>query len=429
MKPAVLSKPVISWILYDFANSAYTTLIVTFIYATYFTQEIAPSPLEGTAWWSRGVTITAFAVAILSPILGAFADRGGRRKFLLFIFTLIAVVGSALLYQVKAGQIMQAMIWFVMSNIAFEMGSVFYNSYLPDIAPPDKIGRISGYGWAVGYVGGLLAMLIAMVGFVNADSPWFGFSKNLGENIRATNLLVAVWFAIFSIPIFIYIKDKKRTPPMVKQRILRASFEALNATFKEIKKYRPIVIFLLARLIYNDGLITIFAFGGIYAAGTFAFSFEEIMIFGVVLNISAGVGAFIMGFVDDRIGGKKAILISLIALTGAAVIAVFAPSKLLFWIAGILVGIFSGPNQAASRSLLGRFVPEQKESEFFGFFAFSGKFSAFLGPLLLGLLTEMFKSQRAGFSIVILFFMIGGIILLFVKESQGVQIRTSWKKS
>lgn len=410
-----------SWILYDFANSAYTTLIVTFIYSTYFTQAIAASKIEGTAIWSRGVTLTALTVALLSPILGALADQSGGRKIMMLIFTLLTVVGSAALYTVLPGMVMAALFWFVLSNVAFEMSSVFYNAYLPDIASPEKIGRISGYGWAVGYVGGLLAMFIAMIGLVNPEVPWFGFVKDAGENIRATNLLVAVWFAVFSIPFFLFVKEPKRAKQTDLITVCKSSVIVLLNTFKEIKKYRQIVRFLLARLIFNDGLTTIFAFGGIYAAGTFDFSFQEIMIFGIVLNITAGLGAYAMGFVDDKIGGKNAIMISLAALTVAAVIAVFAPNKTLFWIAGILVGIFSGPNQAASRSLMGRFVPENQESEFFGFFAFSGKFTAFLGPLLLGILTDFFDSQRAGISVLIFFFVIGGMILWTVDEEEGIR--------
>ena len=173
---------------------------------------------------------------------------------------------------------------------------------------------------------------------------------------------------------------------------------------------------------YNDGLVTIFAFGGIYAAGTFGFSFDEIMLFGIVLNITAGFGAFVMGFMDDRWGGKRTVQISIWALSFATILAVLAPTKSLFWVAGILVGIFSGPNQAASRSMLGRFVPSEKENEFYGFYAFSGKATAFMGPLLLGILTSMFNTQRAGVAIVLVFFVIGGLLLRSVDEEEGIRV-------
>ena len=413
-------KSIWSWAMYDFANSAYTTLIVTFVYATYFTKVIAENEVIGTVLWARGVSITAITVAILSPIMGAFADRGGYRKLFLFIMTYLAVIGSIMLYFTLPGQVLKALIWFIIGNVAFEIGCVFYNAFLPEIAPTEKIGRVSGYGWSLGYIGGLFCMGIAMVTLVNPEVPWFGFSKEAGENIRATNLLVAGWFALFSIPIFLWVKENNSKTLDTGESVFRTGFIQLANTFREIKKYRQIIRFLLARLVYNDGLVTIFAFGGIYAAGTFGFSFEEIMIFGIVLNITAGMGAFLMGFLDDKLGGKKTIQISLIFLIIAGFIAILAPNKQLFWVAGVMVGLFSGPNQSASRSLMGRFIPSGKENEFFGFYAFSGKMTAFLGPLLLGILTDIFHSQRAGVSIVILLFIIGSILLKTVNEKEGI---------
>jgi UMF1 family MFS transporter len=203
--------------------------------------------------------------------------------------------------------------------------------------------------------------------------------------------------------------------------VVRDAYRQLRDTFVEIRRYRQIVRLLIARLFYNDGLITVFAFGGIYAAGTFGFTFEQILIFGIVLNVAAGAGAFALGFVDDKLGGKRTITISLWGLILSAVLAVLAPNQALFWVAGIGVGIFAGPNQSASRSLLGRFVPPDKENEFFGFFAFSGKATAFLGPFLLGVLTQAFGSQRAGVSVVVLLLALGLFLLRGVDEEEGIR--------
>ena len=409
------------WSLYDFANSSFTTLVVTFIYATYFTEAIAENKISGTALWSRAVSFTAIFVAIASPIMGAIADKSDLRKTFLTIMTYISVFGSIMLYFTMPGEVMKALTWFVIANIGFELGGVFYNAYLPEIAPENKIGRVSGYGWSFGYVGGLLCLVVALLGFVKPDIPWFGFSKEAGEHIRATNLLVAIWFSIFSLPMILTLKTK------TKEKFTKSKFNILSGinelvhTFKKIKKYKQVLKFLIARMIYNDGLVTIFAFGGIYAAGTFGFSFEEIMIFGIVLNVTAGIGAFIFGFLDDKLGGKITIQITLIALIFAGLLAILAQSKLYFWIAGILVGIFSGPNQAASRSLMGRFTPSSKENEFYGFFAFSGKMTAFIGPLCLGILTELFDSQRAGVSIVVVLFILGLFLLRSVNEKDGIE--------
>ena len=431
-------RTIFSWSLYDFANQPFTTLVVTFIYGTFFTQVIVENEIVGTLLWSRGVTITGLAVAFLSPIMGALADRGGYRKTYLIFWTIICILGSFLLYYPQPGQVVFALTVFIISNIGFEMGGVFCNAFLPDIAPKEKIGRVSGYGWSFGYVGGLIALILALVLFINPEVPLFNLDKDSFEHIRATNILVAIWFTLFCIPTFVFVKQG-RSKISEKGSVIKDSFIHLANTFKNVRQYKEMARFLIARLIYNDGLITVFAFGGIYAAGTFDFTFEQIMIFGIVLNVTAGIGAFLLGFLDDIIGGKKTIQLSNIGLIIACLIAVSAPNrdlfnftllpyfgsimitgKTLFWLAGILIGIFSGPNQSASRSLMARFVPKEKENEFFGFFAFSGKATAFAGPFLLGYLTQAFGSQRFGVAVVIIFLIIGSLLLRKVDEEAGI---------
>ena len=278
-------RTIFSWSMYDFANQPFTTLVVTFIYSTYFVQAIALDQISGTVLWSRGIMVTALFVAFFSPLMGAIADQGGYRKTFLIFWTWICIIGSVMSFFALPGEIYKALIWFVIANIGFEMGGVFCNAYLPSIAPKEKIGRISGYGWSFGYVGGLISLVLVLFLFVNPEVPAFGFSKVDGENIRAANLLVALWFAIFSIPTFIWLKDRKIEQKLSKE-LVQSSYARLRTTFREIRKYRQISRFLLARILYNDGLITIFSFGGIYAAGTFGFTFNEIMIFGIVLNVT-----------------------------------------------------------------------------------------------------------------------------------------------
>ena len=413
-------RTIFAWCLYDFANSAFTTLVVTFIYAAFFTKVIAPDEVTGTWLWSRSVSITAIAVALLSPLLGALADRGGYRKRFLGFFTVVAVAGTTWLYSAMPGEVARALLWFTLANIAFEMGGVFYNAYLPDIAPPNRIGRISGYGWALGYVGGLSALGLALVGFVDAEVPWFGLEKEGYQHIRATNLLVAGWFALFSLPLFIWVPERPARPDP-SRGLLTDPFQRLASTFREIRRYPDIFRLLLARLFYADGLNTVFAFGGIYAAGTFGFTFEELLFFGLVLNVAAGFGAFALGFVDDWLGGKRTIQISLLGFIAAALTALLTGRRALFWAAGLLIGLCGGPNQAASRSLMGRFVPEEKKNEFYGLFAFSGKATAFMGPFLLGELTRLFASQRAGMAVVLVFFVIGLALIGRVDEERGRQ--------
>jgi len=411
-----------SWALFDFAVAPFSTLLVTFVYATYFTSAIASDPIHGTALWSRGISITALVVALCSPLLGALADRGGYRKLFLGVATLICAAGAAALYGVLPGQVVRALAIMVVANIAYEFAAVFYNAFLPDIAPPDRVGRVSGVGWACGYIGGLSALAIALFTLVQPESPWFGFSTSAGENIRATNLLVAIWVLVFSVPLFLWVpEDRSRVSPA--ERVVRDTFAQLRRTFAEIRKHRQTIRFLLARLFYNDGLVTVFAFGGIYARTTFGFSFQYVLVFGIVINVAAVIGAVAMGFLDDKIGGKRTIVVSIVGLSCATLLAALATSAAAFWVAGIAIGIFAGPNQAASRSLMARFVPHDLETEFFGFFAFSGKLTAFIGPLFLGLLTEWFGSQRAGVSVVIVLFVAGLIVLAFVDEREGSKLR------
>ena len=409
-------KEIWSWCFYDFGNSAFTTLVITFIYSTYFTKAIAENEIDGTYLWSQAIAITAVIVSLLSPILGAIADKGGYRKIFLTLTTYMSIGATALLFFPIKGQILFALILVVIANVNFELGGVFYNAYLPEIVSLKKIGRISGIGWGAGYLGGLLAMLVAMIGFVSADVPWFGLDIDTGEHIRGTNVLVAAWFFIFTLPAILYLKEKKVESANRIGIVVLNSIQALKKTFQEIKIYKNTVRFLISRLIYNDGLVTIFAFGAIYASGTFGFTFNEIMIFGIVLNIAAGSGAFLMGYIDDVIGGKLTIQISLIGLMIAVLLAVFANSKLLFWVSGIIVGLFAGPNQSASRSLMGRLTPPDKINEFYGFFAFSGKLTSFLGPMLLGIFTKYFSSQRYGVAVVFIFFFVGFLLMRNVNE-------------
>jgi len=434
---------VFAWSMYDFANQPFTNLVVTFIYGTFFTTVIASNEIVGTQQWSYAISITAIIVALSSPLMGALADRGGYRKMFMLGFTWLTIIATTVLYFVMPGEVLGALFWFVIANVGFEMGSVFCNAYLPDISHSKNIGRISGYGWSLGYVGGLIALALAMVFLVQTDTPIFGFGKGEAggyENIRATNLLVAVWFAVFSIPTFLFVKDRKpETKALLKN--VKHTIKDFRTTVKELKEYPQIVRFLLARLFYNDGLVTIFAFGGIYAAGSLDFTLDEIIILGIVLNITAGLGAFLMGYLDDKVGGRKTIKMTLIGLMIAVVLAVYAPQlrpwlqyvlggssvpdwitgKNIFWLAAVIIGIFSGPNQAASRSLMGRFTPEAKKNEFFGFFAFSGKVTAFAGPFLLGVLTVAFESQSVGVAVTFFFFLIGFLLLHKVDEEKGMK--------
>lgn len=395
------SKEIISWSFYDFANQPYTTLIITFIYSAFFVNYIAPNETNGTFLWANAISITAICVGILSPILGAFADSGGYRKFFLIFFTILCSIFTALLYIPDSGDVFLALVLVILSNIAYELGTVFSNSYLIDLSNNKNVGRISGTAWGFGFVGGLIALFCALT----------FFDVNIPNDIKLINIFVAIWFLFFSLPAFFFLKDRKKEKLLMSNLIL--SFKSLKITFKEIYKYKKILNFLIARLFYNDGLITIFALGGIYAVGSLDFSMREVLILGVVLNIFAAIGSFTFGYIEDKIGVKNVINISLLILIFATLLAFIAPwtnfPKEIFWLAGVLLGTMIGPNQSCSRSFMSQIIPIEKKNEFFGFFALTGKATSFLGPLLFGIITTLHSQQFALLSVVI-FFILGYII-------------------
>ena len=454
------TKAIIGWCFYDFANSSFTTIVVTFIYSAFFANFIVGNEAIGQMYWGNAITICAIIIALLSPIMGAVADQGGYRKTFLLFWTWVCIIFSVLLFFPKQGDIYTALILFSIANIAFEMGIVFCNAYVPLISNKDNMGKISGYGYAFGYLGGLLALVVGLV-TIASDQPMFGISTIDGENYRSMNLLVAIWFLLFSIPTFLWL-DKDDRKRKININLLKDAFNQLSKTFNDIKKIKNTIRFLFARLFYNDALITMFSFGGIIATGVYGFNLEKMLIFGIVLGVSAGLGAFLMGFIDDYIGPKKTIQISNFLLIIATCLVVFVDSETIFWLAGILVGFASGPNQSSSRSLMARFSPKNKQNEFFGFFAFSGKITAFLGPFLLAQVTYVYlkysnfytvsnqisynisgfldkndsvdwpniiilvnsmnqtsnTAQKVGVSVVLVLLVIGSVILHFVDENK-----------
>ena len=414
LSKAKQNKQIISWSFYDFANQPYTTLIITFIYSAFFVNYIAPNEIEGTFLWANAISITAIIVAFLSPLLGAFADETGYRKFFLVFFTLLCSLFTALLYFPEKGDLSLAIVFVIISNIAFEMGCVFCNSYLKELSNDKNIGRVSGNAWGLGFLGGLSALFISFALF-DVNNP---------QEVKQICVFVAIWFVLFSLPTFIFLKDSKRTK--VTKKDISSSFTSIYTTFKEIRNYKKVVNFLIARLFYNDGLITIFALGGVYAVGSLNFTMNEVLILGIILNVFAALGSFVFGSYEDKIGTRNVINLSLVILIISTILAFVAPwtnyPKEVFWIAGVLLGSMIGPNQSCSRSYMSQIIPANKKNEFFGFYALTGKATSFLGPLLFGLITKFYSQQMALLSVVV-FFIIGW--LLFNKISLSKTFR--WK--
>ncbi len=385
------------------------------MFSAYFTQSVAEDTIVGTALWGHTLSLAALIVAFSSPVLGAVADKTGSRKPWLGGFTAVSVLAAAMLWFIEPSPsyALPALILVGVGVIAFDFATVFYNALLPALAPPDKVGRVSGWGWAAGYAGGLTCLVVALIGLVQSQAPWLGLDADRAEPVRATMLLVAVWFGIFSAPIFLFTPDSGRARHPIGMAI-RYGIRELLETFRNVRRHRNIVKFLGARMLYIDGLNTLFSFAGIYAAGTFGMTVSEIIRFGIALNVTAGLGAAGFAWIDDWIGPKKTILISLVSLIVFGGGLLLVESKELFWLLGLAIGIFVGPIQAASRSFMARLAPKDRETEMFGLFAFSGKATAFLGPLLVSTVTLQFGSQRLGMTTILCLFLAGLVVLLFV---------------
>ena len=405
-----------SWCLFDWANSAFPTVITTFVFATYFTTTVAESTIAGTAAWGHAQSFAALIIALLGPALGAIADRGGRRKPWLLAFTVLCVAACVGLWftQPERGDVIWALTFVVLGTVGFEIGMVFYNALLPEIAAPERLGRLSGWGWGMGYAGGLACLSVALMGFIQTDAPWFGLAAGTAEPVQATTLLVAAWVSLFALPLFLWTPDKPRGERTLEA--LRNGLVTLVNTLCNIRRYAQTARFLLARMIYIDGLNTLFAFGGIYAAGTFGMALEEVILFGIAINVTAGIGAACFAWLDDSIGPKRTILIALGGLIGFGGALLLASGKVWFWALALPLGLFVGPAQAASRSFMARLAPPHMRAEMFGLFAFSGKVTAFLGPLFLAWATLAFDSQRAGMATIIVFLAVGFVLLLPLRD-------------
>ena len=404
-----------AWCLYDWANSGFPTVIVTFVFAAYFSRAVAENTIQGTAAWGQALAVSGVLIAVISPILGSIADRSGRRKPWLGVFAAITIVATAFLWETRPdpADALWALAFFVIANTAFEIGNVFYNAMLPGLATKERIGRLSGWSWGLGYLGGLCCLGLLLVLFVQAETPLFGLDKEQAEHIRIAGPMVALWFAVFAIPIFLWVPDEAGTK-VAAGKAIREGLAQLVGTLREIRQHANIVRFLLARLFYVDGMNTMFAFGGIYAAGTFGMSFEEIIQFGIALNVTAGLGAAGFAWLDDRIGSKRTVQIGILGLIAFGVPLLVVETKTAFWLLALPLGIFMGPVQAASRTLMAHLAPVDLRTEMFGLYALSGKVTSFAGPAVLAWATLAFESQRAGMATIIAFFVIGFALMTLV---------------
>ncbi len=408
-----------SWALFDFANSAFPTVITTFVFAAYFSKGIAPDEITGTTLWGYATGAAAFLIAICAPVFGAIADKSGARKPWIFLFSFLCVAGSSLLWFATPDEssIPMALICVGIATFGFEMAMVFYNAMLPGLSVPGREGRLSGMAWGLGYIGGLSGLALVLVLFVQSETPLFGLDKDLAEHVRVSGPFVALWYILFALPLFLFVPDHKRQ--MALTQAVSQGVATLVLTLKSWKDHRSVFHFLFARMIYTDGLNTLFAFGGIYAAGTFGMEFSELIIFGIGINVTAGLGAMAFGWLDDRWGPKKVIMIAVTGLLLVGLGTLVVDDKAHFLILGLCLGLFVGPAQAASRTYMAHAAPQEIRTELFGLYALSGKATAFLGPILVAVMTDLFSSQRAGMASILMFLLIGLALMRNLPDIRG----------
>lgn len=413
MKQQILA--IFAWCLYDWAAASYSIIVVTFIFATYFTTKVAANEIVGTYQWANATSLAGVLIALTSPLVGAIADHGGHHKRWLFVFTVISIISTILLWFAypDINYVYTTLACVVVGSLGYEVALVFYNSFLPVLAPRAYLGRISGWGWGAGYLGGIVALTIALVVFVQGSSGWL--NQATSEQIRICGPFAALWFFVFALPIFFLVPEMTTASKPLGEAV-KLGYKELMSTLKKMPQERNVMLYLIAHMIYTDGLNTLFAFGGIYAAGTYHLTFEQVLLFGITMNITAGFGAITLGWVDDYFGSKPTIIVSLICLSFFGLPLLFLHSKYVFWGVALLLCLFVGPVQSASRSLMVRLIEEKNMSaEMFGLYSLSGKITAFIGPWLLGMMTIAFNSQRVGMATVIVFFIVGAFLMLPIK--------------
>jgi UMF1 family MFS transporter len=432
------------WAMFDWANQPYFTVVTTFIFAPYFTSHVVGDPILGQSYWGYTQAAAGIVIAVLAPFLGAIADAGGPRKPWITIFAAVCVLGSAgLWFATPAADttlIVTIMVLVVVGTIGIEFSIVFNNAMLPSLVGDDKMGNLSGFAWGLGYIGGLIALFVVLAGFSLPEVPLFGLDKVAHEHDRMVGPMSAIWFALFILPMLIYTPDISTTG-LDRRAAIGQGISNLLGTLRRLPRYRNVALYLVSRMIYYDGQSAIFAFGGVYAAGIFGWGTTELGLFGIIILVFAAIGCFGGGWLDDRIGSKPTIVVAVSGLffctlavvsigDGQALFfftvsmptaegALFSSTaERIFLAVSILLGIFGGPAQSASRTLLARLVPRQSAGRFFGLYALSGKATSFMAPLAIGIMTAMFDSQRVGIAIILVFLGVGLLLFLGVREER-----------
>jgi MFS transporter, UMF1 family len=410
-------RQILSWALFDFANTAFYVIILTVGFPLYFKEIIVAGSRQGDFLWGAAFSISMIIVAFLSPVLGAVADYGTGKKRFLAVFTGLCIFSTILLFFVHENMILMGMTLLILANIGFEAGLVFYDAFLPEITTERSYGRVSGYGFALGYAGSLVTLAAVYPLYVGGMNP-----ENL-MNIRLSFLIAAAFFLIFSLPLFLFLHDKQQTSGL-KSDFIRIGFARLKTTFDQFSRFRNIAKFLLSYFIYIDGINTIIVFSSIFARETFRMDISEIIVFFLLVQSFAMIGSFLFGILSDHAGHKRTLSITLVTWLGIVTIAYFVQDKWMFFVVGGFAGIALGSSQSTSRGLMSIITPEDKRTEFFGFYSFFGKASAIIGPILFGFVSSYFNQRLAILSVGFLL-LLGLLLLQRVEERPAVEPASS----
>lgn len=417
-----------AWYLYDFGNSAYAAVVLLAIYSAYFKGTVVGGA-EGSRMWGIAVGIAMFVVAVTAPVLGTLADFSGAKKRFLFFYTALTVTFCALLFFVQEGDWLIGMLFFILAEIGYRSAQVFYNALLPEIAEPQEIGRVSGNGWAIGSFGGILCLLIVLVPIVlTGSNPLV---------VRLSLVFTALFFAIFSLPILLWVRERAEPQDLpAGESYLSLAFKRLAATLRTIGKFKEFVKFIVAFLIYNDGILMVLNFAAILGAVLYGMEQQELIIFMVIVQVTSVAGAYLFGLIADDFGGKRSLIVSLLLMIVPVVWLYFTHSRLAFYVIGGLAGFALTGVQSVSRTVVGMFSPPGKSAEFYGFFAVTGRTSSFIGPTIFGIVaaeaSEWYQrtrqmtplaAEQAGHRLalftIVAFLVAGLVLLLLVNEEEG----------
>ena len=438
------------WWMFDWANQPYNTLLLTFIFAPYFVSAVAPDPVSGQAMWGWMLAISGVLTALFAPILGAIADNAGHKRVWILFWSILYVVGSFALWfavpDADTTTIMLILVAFAIGMVGLEYGIVFTNAILPSLGKRDELGRISGTGWSLGYIGGLTSLMLMLlllaeneagVTFIGIE-PILGLDPDAREGTRAVGPLSALWYIVFVIPFFLWVREPP-TPQEARGAVRRGLTE-LMTSLRALPGRRSLFAYLGSSMIYRDALNGIYAFGGIYAAGVLGWSVVQIGVFGIIAAAVGAVGCWIGGRFDSRLGPKPVIVASILLLIAVCTMIVgtdrtmvlfmpVAPGStvpdIAFYLCGALIGVGGGALQSASRTMLLRQGNPERMTESFGFYALSGKVLSFVAPGLIALATTLTESQRLGVTPLIGLFVLGLVILLWVRADGEPEFRNS----